>query len=116
MENHARVRKLIQHVLTTFATSSEAIGRFTTAKLGTSLPAIWMARYLARACPRCNRYLGLTMRESPTWRPVQALKGQCVRCGHWFAWIVISGSGSASSDAWQAKKETRIYRGEVPNT
>ena len=31
------------------------------------------------------------MRESAHKRPVQTLNGQCLACGYWFAWIVISG-------------------------
>ena len=56
-----------------------------------------MARYFARGCPRCKHYLGLTMRDSPVKRPVQALNGQCLACGYWFAWLVISGKSEGTT-------------------
>ena len=38
-----------------------------------------MARYLARACPRCNGYLGIVIREPGRNVPLQAVNGRCTR-------------------------------------
>jgi hypothetical protein len=43
-----------------------------------------MARYLARACPRCNSYVEIVMREPENDRPLQAVNGKCVRCSYRF--------------------------------
>jgi hypothetical protein len=48
-----------------------------------------MARCLARACPRCNDYVGITIREPGRNVPVQAVNGRCSRCPYRIAWIVI---------------------------
>jgi len=38
-----------------------------------------MARYLARSCPGCNRYVGIVIREPGRNVPVQAVNGRCTR-------------------------------------
>ena len=54
-----------------------------------------MARYLARACPRCNGYVGIIIREQGRNTPLQAVNGHCLRCSYRMAWIVIRGGKSA---------------------
>jgi len=54
-----------------------------------------MARYLARNCPRCNGYVGITIREPGRNVPVQAVNGRCSRRSYRMAWIVIRGKGTA---------------------
>jgi hypothetical protein len=39
----------------------------------------WMARYLARACPRCNGHVGIVIRERGRDVPLQAVNGRCTR-------------------------------------
>jgi hypothetical protein len=39
-----------------------------------------MARYLARACPRCNGYVGIIIREPGRNMPLQAVNGRCTDC------------------------------------
>jgi hypothetical protein len=51
-----------------------------------------MARYLARACPRCNGYVGITIREPGRNVPLQAVNGRSSPCPYRIAWIVIRGS------------------------
>ena len=53
-----------------------------------------MARYLARICPRCNGYVGITIREPGRNLPVQAVNGHCAKCSYRMAWIVIRGKGA----------------------
>ena len=53
-----------------------------------------MARYLARACPRCNGYVGIIIREPGRNVPVQAVNGRCTQCKYRMAWIVIEGRGT----------------------
>jgi len=48
-----------------------------------------MARYLVRACPRCNGYVGIVIREPGRNVPVQAVNGRCNQCSYRMAWIVI---------------------------
>jgi hypothetical protein len=50
-----------------------------------------MIRYLARSCPRCNGYVGITTREPGRNIAVQAVNGRCTRCSYQMAWIVIKG-------------------------
>lgn len=40
-----------------------------------------MATYLARACPRCNGYLGIVLREPGRNTPLMAINGHCLKCG-----------------------------------
>ncbi len=54
-----------------------------------------MARYLARACPRCNGYVGIILREPGRNTPLQAVNGRCLRCSYRMAWIVIRGGKSS---------------------
>jgi hypothetical protein len=53
-----------------------------------------MARYLARACPHCNGYVGITIREPGRNVPLQAVNGRCTQCTFRMAWIVIEGRGT----------------------
>ena len=48
-----------------------------------------MARYLARSCPRCNAYVGITIREPRRNVPVEAVNGHCTRSTYRMTWIVI---------------------------
>jgi hypothetical protein len=50
-----------------------------------------MARYLARACPRCNGYVGIVIRKSARNVPLQAGNGHCSGCSYRMAWVVITG-------------------------
>ena len=50
-----------------------------------------MARYLARACPRCNGYVGIVVREPGRNTPLQAVNGRCTRCSYRMASIVHPG-------------------------
>jgi hypothetical protein len=51
-----------------------------------------MIRYLARSCPRCGAYAGITMRDPVRSAPIQALNGRCVGCSYRLVWIVIRAS------------------------
>jgi hypothetical protein len=46
-----------------------------------------MARYLARACPRCNGYVGIVIREPGRNVPLQAVNGRCSGCSYRMAWL-----------------------------
>jgi hypothetical protein len=61
-----------------------------------------MARHLARACPRCNGYVGIVIHEPGRNVPLQAVNGRCTSCSYRMAWIVISGKG-LSSDGFPKK-------------
>ena len=50
-----------------------------------------LARYLARSCPRCNGYVGITIREPRRNVPLQTVNGRCSRYSYRMAWIVIRG-------------------------
>ena len=50
-----------------------------------------MARYLARACPRCKGYVGIVIREPGRNMPLQAVNGRCSECSYRMAWIVVRG-------------------------
>ena len=50
-----------------------------------------MARYLAIACPRCNGYVGIVIRDLARNVPVEAVNGRCTRCPDRMAWILIAG-------------------------
>jgi hypothetical protein len=50
-----------------------------------------MARYLARACPRCNGYVGIVIREPGRNVPLQAVNGRCTQCSYRMSWIVTRG-------------------------
>lgn len=41
-----------------------------------------MARYLARSCPRCRGYVGITLPEPAKNTPLQAVNGRCVDCDY----------------------------------
>jgi len=57
-----------------------------------------MARYLCRDCPRCGDYLGIILREPGRNTPLQAVNGQCLKCGYGLAWIVVRGGKNSNSD------------------
>ena len=63
-----------------------------------------MARYLARACPRCNGFVGIVIREPGRNVPVQAVNGRCSQCPYRMGWIVIRGKASGSG---KFRKATR---------
>jgi len=68
----------------------------------------WLATSTDPA-PVGNRYLGLTMHESPMKRPVRAVNGQCLRCGYWFAWLVLTATEkSLMSDRAKASKSDSL--------
>jgi hypothetical protein len=60
-----------------------------------SKKTIVTAKYLARACPRCNGYLEIALGESGRNVVVRAINGRCVKCGYRLAWILISGKRAA---------------------
>jgi hypothetical protein len=49
-----------------------------------------VARYLARACPRCGDYLGVVIPESDDWPNLQVL-ASCAVCGFELCWEIIMG-------------------------
>lgn len=50
-----------------------------------------MARYLARACPKCNGYVGIVLREPGHTSRLRAINGHCFKCGYRLAWILVRG-------------------------
>jgi C4-type Zn-finger protein len=72
-----------------------------------------MARYLARACPRCNGYVGITMREPGRNVPLQAVNGHCSRCQYRLAWIVIGGKGSSRIITRKLRSHARKLMTEI---
>lgn len=56
-----------------------------------------MARYLARAHPRCNGYVGIVIREPGRNVPLQDVNGRCSGCAYHMAGIVIRGKGQSSA-------------------
>src|SRR5262249_26274539 len=56
---------------------------------------VGMAKYLKRACPKCDGYLRIVMPELKT-KPVQAINGVCFGCGYRLAWILIKNRQSPS--------------------
>ena len=66
-----------------------------------------MARYLARACPRCNGYVGIIMREAGRNVPLQAVNSRCTRRSYRMAWIVIRGKGLSSIMTRKLRSQAR---------
>jgi hypothetical protein len=54
-----------------------------------------MAKYLARACPRCNGYVDVTLHGAERDTPLKAVNGRCLKCSYRLAWIVIKGGRKA---------------------
>jgi hypothetical protein len=50
-----------------------------------------MGKYLARACPRCNGYLGVVLRAPERNTGLRAIFGHCFECHHRLAWLLIRG-------------------------
>jgi hypothetical protein len=48
-----------------------------------------MAVYLARNCPRCRSYWGVTIAK-PDASGLQPIHGRCATCGYEIAWAMIS--------------------------
>ena len=64
-----------------------------------------MATYLARACPRCNGYLGIVLREPGRNTPLRAINGHSLKCGYRLAWILVRGkmkSGYYHGKPWES--------------
>jgi C4-type Zn-finger protein len=55
----------------------------------------WMAKYLARSCPRCDGYLGIVLPEPRRNIRLQAINGRCAECGYRMAWVLVRGRKSA---------------------
>jgi hypothetical protein len=51
---------------------------------------IEMAIYLARACPRCNGYLGVVLREPERKTGLRAILRNSFRCHHRLQWKSIN--------------------------
>jgi len=56
---------------------------------GQNTTAKAMARWFARACPRCNGYVWISIRQPESDLLLQAVNGRCVRCQYRLAWVVI---------------------------
>jgi hypothetical protein len=74
-----------------------------------------MARYLARACPHCNDYLSIIIREPGRNVPLEAVNGHCLGCSYRIAWIVIRGKASfmrarsaTHTQFWQNGPENKL--------
>ena len=63
-----------------------------------------MARYLAKACPRCDGYVGIVIREPRSKMPLQAVNGRCTRCSYRMAWIVIRGKSGLENKIRNASR------------
>jgi hypothetical protein len=50
-----------------------------------------MTKYLARACPRCNGYLGVVLRPPERNTGLQAIRGHCFKCHHQLTWKLLRG-------------------------
>ena len=55
--------------------------------LGWGALAMLVPRYLARACPKCRRYVGLVIPAHKRNVPVQAINGCCAKWGYRLAWL-----------------------------
>lgn len=66
-----------------------------------------MVKYFARACPRCNGYVGIILREPERTLPLQAVNGHCLRCSYRLAWIVIEGKRTVRRRANSARARNR---------
>jgi endogenous inhibitor of DNA gyrase (YacG/DUF329 family) len=53
-----------------------------------------MAVYLARNCPRCGNYWGVTIGK-PDGSGSQSIHGRCAKCGYEIAWAIISSKCSS---------------------
>jgi hypothetical protein len=67
--------------------------------------------YLARQCPRCNGYLGIVLDEPGRNTTLRAINGQCVQCGCWLAWTLITGKKRRGNHARLRKR----YAGPTKN-
>jgi hypothetical protein len=79
-----------------------------------SKKTIVMAKYLARACPRCNGYLEIALGESGRNVVVRAINGRCVKCGYRLAWILISGKRAALRIIPQSFSSAAVKHSEFP--
>jgi hypothetical protein len=72
-----------------------------------------MPRYLAKACPRCDGYVGITIREPGRNVRLQAVNGRCTQCSYRMAWFMIRGrraesrSSALKTEARQNQNPTR---------
>jgi hypothetical protein len=55
-----------------------------------------MAKYFARACPKCNGYLGVVVPPPERKTAVRPINGLCLRCGYRLVWMLILGGRSLS--------------------
>jgi len=60
-----------------------------------------MAVYLARNCPRCGNYWGVTIAK-PDSRGFQPIHGRCATCGYEIAWTIITSESSSQISALTA--------------
>lgn len=66
-----------------------------------------MARYLARACLRCDGYVGIVIREPERNLTLQAVNGRCTRCSYRMARSVIRGKGQSSASTQKLRSAER---------
>jgi len=62
-----------------------------------------MARYLARACPRSDGYVGIIIREAGRNVGLQAVNGHCTQCRYRMDWFVIRGKASSGDKIRKGK-------------
>jgi len=55
-----------------------------------------MAVYLARNCPRCRNYWGVTIAK-PDGSGSQPVHGTCGRCGYEISWAIVRSKSSSKS-------------------
>jgi hypothetical protein len=50
---------------------------------------VWMAVYLARNCPMCRNFFGVTIAK-PNGSGYRPIHGRCATCGYEIAWALIT--------------------------
>jgi hypothetical protein len=75
-----------------------------------------MARYLARACPRCIGYVGIVIRQPGRNVPLQAVNGRCTRCAYRLALIVIRSKAQKENSQKNSRAESKFLDPLPKNT
>lgn len=57
-----------------------------------------MSRKIARICPRCNGYLGVTLGERSRKSKTQSVNGSCLVCSHKLTWTLVHGLRPTTGD------------------
>jgi RNase P subunit RPR2 len=57
-----------------------------------------MSRKIARICPRCNGYLGVTLGERSRKSMTQSVNGSCLVCSHKLTWTLVHGTRPTKGD------------------